>query len=96
MSDKKHPLFKVKTEHRSSQWNPSYDLDFAQCPVCKRWFNYFTKNDFRGLKLHIRKWATKEATAYALGETKQMPHLLFWQENTEVVEAIPKAREWKL
>ena len=95
-SQKSYGLFKVKTEIRHTSWNPHYELDFAQCPVCKRWFNYFTRNDFRGVKLHIRKWATKEATAMALGEITKMPHLDFWRDNTEIVAAIPKIREWTI
>lgn len=93
-----HPLFKMRRETRKTSWNPNYTLDYVQCPVCSRWFNYYVKNDFRGVKLHIRKWATKEATANALGEIKKsgMNHLKFWKAHTEVVQELPKAREWKL
>lgn len=92
--DSGHPLFKMRRETRKTSWNPRYTLDYVQCPVCKRWFNYWIKNDFRGVKLHIRKWATKEATAKALGEIKKMPHLDFWRTHTTTVNAIPKNREW--
>ena len=89
-------IFKTRTEVRSTDWNPKYELMFVQCPVCRRWFNYWQNNDFRGVKLHIRRWATKESVGFALGEIKKMPHLEFWKENTEVVATIPKSREWKV
>lgn len=92
----KQSIFKTKTVHMSTQWNPSFYLDYAQCPVCERWFNYFTNNDFRGLKLHIRKWATKEATAKALKEISKMPHFDYWKQHSEVVSAVPKNREWTI
>lgn len=66
------------------------------CPVCGEWFVYYYDYDLRGVKLHIRKWASKEATAYALNEIKKMPHLNFWKENTRIVDSIPKSREWML
>lgn len=68
----------------------------VQCPVCKEWFTFYYDHDLRGVKLHIRKWASKEATAHALGEIKIMPHLKFWKENTRTVDATPKNREWML
>lgn len=89
--------FKERSRKFKPDWNPKgWDINEVQCPLCEEWFTFYDRNDLRGIKLHIRKWASKEATAYALGEIKKMPHLKFWKENSISVNAIPKGREWRL
>jgi hypothetical protein len=77
-------------------WMAKYPTKEVQCPICKEWFAYYEDYDLRGVKLHIRKWAGKEAMACMLGEIKKTPHLRFWNENTRIVGNIPKTREWTL
>lgn len=88
--------FKTKQEKIKEGYFKGHEVKKVQCPVCNEWFNYYYEYDLRGVKLHIRKWASKEATAHALGEIKKMPHLIFWKENARIVDAVPKNREWML
>jgi hypothetical protein len=91
-----HPIFKTRTYQFTNEWH-TWKQTQSQCPICKRWFTYCAGyNKFAGVKHHIRKWASKEATAYALDETSVMPHLEFWKHHTEKVELVPQSREWRI
>lgn len=64
--------FKNRTRKITSGFFMGGDIKEVQCPICQEWFAYYSDYDLRGVKLHIRKWAGKEATAYALGEIKKV------------------------
>jgi hypothetical protein len=88
--------FKSRVREHRSEYLGQLAIKEVQCPVCKEWFAYYYDNDLRGIKLHIRKWAGKEAMAYMLKEISKSPHLDFWNSNTRIVGNIPKTREWTL
>ena len=88
--------FKIRKKKIKEGFFRGSEVKQAQCPVCTEWFNYYYDYDLRGVKLHIRKWASKEATAHALGEIKEMPHLECWKQNTRIVDSVPKSREWQI
>lgn len=88
--------FTIKKYKIETGFFKGQEQKMIQCPVCSEWFHYYYDTDLRGVKLHIRKWAGKESMAVALGETKRMPHLIFWRDNTRLVKAVPQAREWNI
>lgn len=89
-------LFKPKMATVGT-WAGDKNVQRVTCPVCKEGFTMFHGN-FSGVKLHVNRWAKKEAMAYALGELKksEMNHFDMWKKHTRAISSVPKQREWIL